>query len=88
MTHVKGIRELYLQLVFISLTHFSNLSSLNYVVKSSLATVFAILVMISYSSIICPLNSGQLSVIGPTVIEEVNNMTQIEDRDYILTSDR
>merc|ERR1719219_2751252 len=56
VTYVRGIREFYLQLVFISLTHFSNLSSLNYVVKSSLATVFAVSVIISYSSLICPQN--------------------------------
>ena len=81
VTSEKGKRELYLQLVFISLTHFSNLSALNYVVKSSLATVFAVLVMISYSSLIC---------IDPNVIEVGDNMTiaQEDSRNYVLTSDR
>ena len=82
VTSEKGKRELYLQLVFISLTHFSNLSALNYVVKSSLATVFAVLVMILYSSLIC--------VDPSNVIEVGDNMTQAQEdnRNYVLTSDR
>ena len=83
VTSEKGKRELYLQLVFISLTHFSNLSALNYVVKSSLATVFAVLVMILYSSLIC------VDPYAPNVIEVGDNMTQEDNRDYVLhTSDR
>ena len=84
MTSEKGKRELYLQLVFISLTHFSNLSALNYVVKSSLATVFAVLVMILYSSLIC------VDPYAPNVIEVGDNMTQEDSRNYVLgdTSDR
>ena len=81
MTSEKGKRELYLQLVFISLTHFSNLSALNYVVKSSLATVFAVLVMILYSSLIC------VDPYAPNVIEVGDNMTQEDSRNYVLTSD-
>ena len=89
VTCVKGIREFYLQLVFISLTHFSNLSSLNYVVKSSLATVFAVLVMILYSSLICAHQMAPSSVIDPIVIEIGDNMTIAqEDRNIVLTSDR
>ena len=92
VTSEKGKRELYLQLVFISLTHFSNLSALNYVVKSSLATVFAVLVMISYSSLICGdpyAHQMALSVIDSNVIEVGDNMTiaQEDSRNYVLTSD-
>jgi adenylate cyclase 9 len=101
VTSEKGKRELYLQLVFISLTHFSNLSALNYVVKSSLATVFAVLVMISYSSLICvhqvaqSVNSSLIcvhqvaqSVIDPNVIEGGGNMTTAqEDRSNRLYSE-
>ena len=46
-------RDFYLQLVFISLAHFSNLSSLNYCVKSGLASIFAIVIMILYSDVNC-----------------------------------
>jgi len=89
VTSEKGKRELYLQLVFISLTHFSNLSALNYVVKSSLATVFAVLVMILYSSLICAHQMAPSSVIDPIVIEIGDNMTIAqEDRNIVLTSDR
>ena len=85
VTSEKGKRELYLQLVFISLTHFSNLSALNYVVKSSLATVFAVLVMILYSSLICAHQMAPSSVIDPNVIEIGDNMTIAqEDRNIVL----
>ena len=84
VTNEKGKRELYLQLVFISLTHFSNLSALNYVVKSSFATVFAILVMILYSSLICvdpyyEAHQMALSVNYTNVIEGGDNMTIAQD---------
>merc|ERR1719219_1340437 len=76
VTRERGIREFYLQLVFISLTHFSNLSSLNYVVKSCLATIFAIVVMVLYSGLIC----DQL------VISGTNNVTG-DINDLVLVSD-
>ncbi len=54
----------YLQVVFISLIHFSTLSSLNYVVKSLIATLFAIVVMLLYSGLICQQESSSNSDFG------------------------
>ena len=80
MTHQRGIREFYLQLVFISLTHFSNLSSLNYVVKSCLATIFAIVVMVLYSGLIC----DQLVISGTNnVTGDINDLVLVSDETVI-----
>lgn len=46
-------RDFYLQMLLICLTHFSNLSSLNYVVKSGFASLFAILVVFLFSDLVC-----------------------------------
>ena len=47
-------RDHYLQLIFISIAHFTNLSALNYGVKSGVATVFSIVTCVIFSSAVCP----------------------------------
>ena len=46
-------RDHYLQLVFISIAHFTNLSALNYGVKSGIATIFSIISCIVFSTVVC-----------------------------------
>ena len=46
-------RDFFLQLVFVSLVHFCNLSALNYCIKSILATISAIVIVLSFSTLVC-----------------------------------
>ena len=46
-------RDFFLQLVFVSLAHFCNLSALNYCIKSMLATISAIVIVILFSTWSC-----------------------------------
>lgn len=48
-----GQRDFFLQLVFVSLAHFCNLSALNYCVKSLLASVSASAIVLLYSQLVC-----------------------------------
>eukprot|EP00094_Tigriopus_californicus_P007688 TCALIF_07404-PA protein Name:"Similar to Adcy9 Adenylate cyclase type 9 (Mus musculus)" AED:0.09 eAED:0.09 QI:1748/0.72/0.66/0.91/0.90/0.83/12/0/1384 len=50
----KGERELYLQLFFFGVIHFSNLTALNNWVKSSLASLLALLFILLSSPLVCP----------------------------------
>ena len=49
----KNQRDFFLQLVFVSLAHFCNLSALNYCIKSMLATISAIVIVILFSTWSC-----------------------------------
>ena len=49
----KNQRDFFLQLVFVSLAHFCNLSALNYCIKSMLATISAIVIVMLFSTWSC-----------------------------------
>ena len=55
LTYVErdGEREFFLQLVYIGLVHFCNLSALNYCVKGLLATISAATIIVLYSPLVC-----------------------------------
>ena len=46
-------RDFYLQLVYVGLIHFCNMSALNYFVKSIIATVSALIVVVLLSPLVC-----------------------------------
>ena len=57
----RGERDFFLQLVYVGLLHFCNFSALNYFVKSIIASVSAIIVLILYSPITCYMSTPILS---------------------------
>ena len=46
-------RDFFLQLVYVGLIHFCNMSALNYFVKSTIATVSALIVVVLLSPLVC-----------------------------------
>ena len=62
-------RDHFLQLVFISIAHFTSLSALSYGVKSGLATIFALLTSLLFSPAICSVTS-KTSTDTPQAAEE------------------
>ncbi len=71
-TQVHGLgdshRDFFLQLVFVSLVHFCNLSALNYCVKSFLATLSATAVILLFSPLACltPCQNNHMYVVNST----------------------
>ena len=53
----RGERDFFLQLVYVGLLHFCNFSALNYFVKSTVASVCGIIVLILYSPLTCLMGS-------------------------------
>ena len=53
----RGERDFFLQLVYVGLLHFCNFSALNYFVKSIVASVCGIIVLILYSPLTCLMGS-------------------------------
>ena len=54
----RGERDFFLQLVYVGLLHFCNFSALNYFVKSIVASVCGIIVLILYSPLTCLMGSS------------------------------
>ena len=76
-------RDHFLQLVFISIAHFTSLSALSYGVKSGLATIFAIITSLLFSPAICdPFKTSTHH--DPQVLDQdqVQNLTSSQNYFY------
>ena len=67
-------RDHFLQLVFISIAHFTSLSALSYGVKSGLATIFALITSLLFSPAICD---------HPQVLDQDQLLTAKENYFYL-----
>lgn len=69
-----GEREFYLQLVFLGIIHFCNLTALNNWVKSLTATLMGMLVILLTSTVVCP--CGPTAMATKTIVN-LNNKTTL-----------